>query len=57
MNFPISTGKASLFQILVVLDVVFLRFYPNSNRTFCEQTVDTLLRRHRTQKGRYVYMD
>ena len=44
MNFPISIGRTSLFQILGVLGGTF-HFYSNFNRTFCEQTVETLIRR------------
>ena len=43
MNFPISIGRTSLFPILDVLGGIFL-LYSNSNRTFREQTVDTLIR-------------
>ena len=44
MNFPISIGRTSLFQILGVLGSIF-HFYSNSNRTFCEKTMETLIRR------------
>ena len=44
MNFPISIGRTSLFQILEVLGGIF-HSYSSSNRTFCEQTVETLIRR------------
>ena len=44
MNVPISVGRTSLFQILGVLGGIF-PFYSNSNRTFCEQTEETLIRR------------
>ena len=44
MDFPISIGSASLFQILEVLGGIF-HFYSNSNRTFCKQTLETLIRR------------
>ena len=44
MNFPISISRTSLFQILEVLGGIF-QSYTNSNRTFCEQTVETLIRR------------
>ena len=39
MNFPISIVRTSLFQILGVLCGIF-HFFLNSNRTFCEQTVE-----------------
>ena len=44
MNFSISIGRTGLFQILGVLGGIF-NFYSNSNRTFCEKTVKTLIRR------------
>ena len=44
MNFPISIGRMSLFQILGVLGGIF-HSYSNFNRTFCELTVETLIRR------------
>ena len=44
MKFPISIGRTSLFQILEVLGGIF-HSYSSSNRTFCEQTVETLIRR------------
>ena len=44
MNFPISIERTSLFQILGVLGGIF-HFYSNSNIRFCEQTVETLIRR------------
>ena len=40
MDFPISIGRTSLFQILGVLGGIF-HLYSNSNRTFCKQTVET----------------
>ena len=40
MNFPISIGWTSLFQILGVLGGIF-HFYSNSNRKLCKQTVET----------------
>ena len=45
MNFPISIGRTRLFQTLGVLGGIF-HVYSNSNRTFCGQTVETLIRRH-----------
>ena len=44
MNFPITIIRMSLFQSLGELGGIF-HFYSNSNRTFCEQTVDTVIRR------------
>ena len=41
MNFPISIGRMSLFQNLGMFGGIFLLF-SNSNRTFCEQAVETL---------------
>ena len=43
MNFLTALDKMSLFQILGVLGGIY-PFYSNSNRTFCEQTVETLIR-------------
>ena len=43
MNFPISIGRTSLFQILGVVGGIF-HFYSNFNRTFCKQIVVTLIR-------------
>ena len=40
MNFPISIGRTSLFQILGMLGGIFFSFKFKS-RTFCEQTVET----------------
>ena len=45
MNFPISIGRTSLFQFLGGGGGIF-HFYSNSNRAFCEQTMETLIRRH-----------
>ena len=42
MNFPISICRTSLFQILGVLGGIF--HCSNPNRTFSEQTVETLIR-------------
>ena len=42
-NFPISIGRMSLSKNLAVLGGIF-HFYSHSNRTFCEQTVETLIR-------------
>ena len=44
LNFPISMGRTSLIQILGVLGGIF-HFYSNSYRSFCKQTVETLIRR------------
>ena len=44
MNFPISNSRISLLQILEVLGGIF-HFYSNSNRTFCEQTEEILIKR------------
>ena len=44
MNFPISIGRTILFQILGLLGGIF-QFYSNSDSTFSEQTVETLIRR------------
>ena len=44
MDFPISIGRTSLFGTLGVLGGI-LHFDSNFNRTFCEQTVETLIRR------------
>ena len=49
INFPISIGRTSLFQILGVFGGIF-HFYSNSNRTFCEQTVETLIRLHAVRR-------
>ena len=46
MKFPIIIGMTSLFQILGVLGEIF-HFFSNSNRKFCEKTVETLIRRCR----------
>ena len=43
MNFPVSIDRTSLFKIVGVFWVVFFHFYSNSNRTFCEQTVEILI--------------
>ena len=43
MEFPISISRTSRFLILGVLGGIF-HFYSNSYRTFCEQTVETLIR-------------
>ena len=43
MNFPTHVSRMSPFPILGVLSVIF-HFYSNFNRTFCEQTVQTLIR-------------
>ena len=43
MSFPISISGTSLFQILGILGSIF-HFYSISNRTFCEQTVETQIR-------------
>ena len=45
INIPISIDRTSLFQMLGVLGGIF-HFYSNLNRTFCKQTVVTLIRRH-----------
>ena len=47
MNFPIAIDRARLFQILGALGGIY-PFYSNSNRTFCEQTVEALIRCRRT---------
>ena len=44
MNFPITIGRTSLFQILGVLGDIF-HFYSNFKRNFCKQTVENLIRR------------
>ena len=44
MYFPISISRTSPFLILGVLGGTF-HCYSNSNRIFCEQTVETLIRR------------
>ena len=46
MDFPTSIDRTSLFQVLGVLSGIFFYFYSNSNRITCNQTVETLIRRH-----------
>ena len=55
MSFPISFGRASLFQILGVWDGMF-HFYLNSNRTFCEQREETLIRHSATSDLGLCYL-
>ena len=43
MNFPISIGRTSLFQIIGVLSGIY-HFYSNFKRNFCKQTVENLIR-------------
>ena len=45
MNIPISIGRTSLFQSYGCWVFFHFNFYSNSNRTFCEKTVETLIRR------------
>ena len=49
MNFPISISRTRLLQILGVLGIIF-HFYSNSNRKFCEQTLETMIKRHILQR-------
>ena len=44
LNFPFLISRTRPYPILGVLGVIF-HFYSNSNRTFCEQTVEVLIRR------------
>ena len=44
INLPTLISRTSPFPILGVLGVIF-HIYSNSNRTFCEQTVGTLIGR------------
>ena len=44
MKVPISISRMSVFQMLGVFDGIF-HFIQNYNRTFCKQTVETLIRR------------
>ena len=52
MNFPTLISRMSPFPILGVLSFIF---YSNSNRTFYEQTVETLVRRRRTRRLIWVW--
>ena len=56
MNFPISNSRMSPFLILGVMGGIF-HFYLNSNRTFCEQTVETrqALKYSSTKKEGYKF--
>ena len=45
MEFPIIINWTSLFLFEVLLGCVIFHFYQNSNRTFCKQTVETLIER------------
>ena len=44
MDFPISINRTSSFPILGLLGCIF-RFHSNFKRTFCMQTVESLIRR------------
>ena len=46
MDFPALISRTSQFPILGVLGGIF-HCYSNFNRTFCKQTVETLIRPHR----------